>query len=237
MNSYIDCACVIHGSRYDWQYVDRLYSMLCKNLSAEVRMHVYTEHDRSVPAHMIKHALDDWGIAGPRKSWWYKMQLFNPAHVSGKLLYFDLDVVISNSLNWVIGHSTDYFWAIKDFKHLQNPDVLTLNSSMMWWDTNKFSWIWDKFSKVNLSTAIKKHHGDQDYLATVLNVNQCRFFDNSRVESYRWQCLDGGYDFAKRQHLAPDTGVKIQPTTSVVVFHGNPKPAEVQDPVIQQLWQ
>jgi len=61
----IDCACVIHGSGYDWSYVERLYNMLCRNLHAEVRLHVYTEHDRSVPPHMVKHILTDWGIAGP----------------------------------------------------------------------------------------------------------------------------------------------------------------------------
>ena len=97
----IDCACVIHGSGYDWPYVERLYNMLCRNLSAEVRLHVYTEHDRSVPPHMVKHILDDWGISGPKRSWWYKMQLFNPAHFAGNLLYFDLDVVIANQLNWI----------------------------------------------------------------------------------------------------------------------------------------
>ena len=82
----IDCACVIHGSGYDWQYVERLYNMLCRNLLKEVRLHVYTEHDRSVPPHMVKHILEDWGISGPKRSWWYKMQLFNPTHFAGNML-------------------------------------------------------------------------------------------------------------------------------------------------------
>ena len=60
----IDCACVIHGSTYNWQYVERLYNMITRNIDRPVHMHVYTEHDRSVPPHMTKHILDDWGIAG-----------------------------------------------------------------------------------------------------------------------------------------------------------------------------
>ena len=108
----IDCACVIHGSGYDWQYVERLYNMLCRNFTPKVRMHVYTEHDRSVPPHMVKHILEDWGIAGPKRSWWYKMQLFNPALFSGNLLYLDLDVVIANNLDWIRDLSLDYFWTI-----------------------------------------------------------------------------------------------------------------------------
>jgi len=58
----IDCACVIHGTGYDWIYVERLYNMLNRHLSGGCRMHVYTEHDRSVPPHMIKHCLEDWPV-------------------------------------------------------------------------------------------------------------------------------------------------------------------------------
>ena len=233
----IDCACVIHGNGYDWQYVERLYNMLCRHLSAEVRMHVYTEHDRSVPPHMVKHILEDWGISGPKRSWWYKMQLFDPAHFSGNLLYFDLDVVIANQLDWVPELSTDYLWTIRDFRYLQRRDTVTMNSSMMWFNVDRFAWIWEKFSKEDFKATIKSYPGDQDYLGAVLDVNQRRFVEDFRFESFRWQCLDGGYDFAKRKHFKPNTGVRIQPDTSVVVFHGNPKPAQVHDPLIQQLWQ
>ena len=77
----IDCACVIHGDGYDWIYVDRLHSMLARHFTKGIRLHVYTEQSRSVPDHMIKHVLDEWpGLSGRRRSWWYKMQLFNPAH-------------------------------------------------------------------------------------------------------------------------------------------------------------
>ena len=232
----IDCACVIHGSGYDWSYVERLYNMLCRNLSAEVRLHVYTEHDRSVPPHMVKHTLEDWGISGPKQSWWYKMQLFNPEHFAGNMLYLDLDVVITRTLDWVPAHSTDYLWTIRDFRYLQRQDTVTMNSSMMWFNVDRFAWIWDRFTEQDLKSTIKGYPGDQDYLGAVLGVNQRRFFEDFYFESFRWQCLDGGYDFAKRKHLKPGTGVKIQPDTSVVVFHGNPKPAHVQDPIITSLW-
>jgi len=232
----IDCACVIHGNGYNWQYVERLYNMLCRVFPHGIRMHVYTEHDRSVPPHMIKHILKDWGIAGPKRSWWYKMQLFNPGHFDGNLLYLDLDVVVVRELDFVRALSTDYFWAIKDFKYLQRGQTHTLNSSMMWFNVNQFSWIWDQFNEADVNTTIKHYPGDQDYLSAVLNVNQRRFFETKFFESYRWQCLDGGFDFHKRKHLRPGVGVEIANDTALVVFHGKPKPHEVHDPVILQLW-
>lgn len=233
----IDCACVLHGTGYDWQYVEKLYNMLVRYLPTGIRFHVYTEHDRSVPPHMIKHILDDWGVSGPKKSWWYKMQLFNRQHYQGQLLYLDLDVVVVRDLSWITTLPTDYFWCIRDFRYLQNAQVNTMNSSMMWFDTDKFGWVWDKFNSGNVLQTIGSFPGDQDFLNHTIDHNQRRFFEDRYFESYRWQCLDGGYNFKKRTHHQPGSGVCIASDTSVVVFHGKPKPHQVTDSVIQQQWQ
>ena len=235
-SAVIDCACVIHSTGYDWQYVERLYNMLTRVFPGGIRMHVYTEHDRSVPPHMIKHVLEDWGIGGPKKSWWYKMQLFNPEHFAGNLLYLDLDVVVARELDWVTALDTNYFWGIRDFRYLQRQHSVTLNSSMMWWNVAKFSWIWQDLLTKDIQQVSRQFPGDQDYLGHVLDVNQRRFFEDKRVESYRWQCLDGGFDFQRRVHRRPGTGVAIAPDTALVVFHGLPKPHQSADPTITALW-
>jgi len=232
----IDCACVIHSTGYDWEYVEKLYNMLTRMLPQGIRFHVYTEHDRSVPPHMIKHVLDDWGVSGPKKSWWYKMQLFNPEHFKGNLLYFDLDVVIIRDLTWLVEQSTDYFWTIRDFRYLQNYRMSTINSSVMWFNVEKFSWIWDKFLQGNITDTMKQFPGDQDYINQVLDINQRRFFEDRYFESYRWQCQDGGYDFQKRAHRYPKSGMRVGTDTSVVVFHGKPKPHEVSDSIVKDFW-
>ena len=233
----IDCACVIHSTGYDWRYVENLYSMLTRALPGGIRFHVYTEHDISVPPHMIKHILTEWpGIAGPKKSWWYKMQMFNPGHHAGNLLYLDLDTVVVRDLSWVTTHDTSYFWGIRDFRYLQNPHHSVFNSSFMWWNVSNFSRIWDQFSQGDIAQLTKNNQGDQDYITKSINVNQRRFFEDRLFQSFRWQCLDGGYNFQRRQPRAPGTGVTIAPDTAVVVFHGQPKPHQISDPAIAQLW-
>ena len=233
----IDCACVIHSTGYDWRYVENLYNMLTRVLPGNIRFHVYTEHDRSVPPHMIKHILTEWpGIAGPKKSWWYKMQMFNPEHHAGNLLYLDLDTVVVRDLSWISNLDTRYFWAIRDFRYLQNPHHAGFNSSVMWWNVSHFSWIWEQFSKSDIKQVTKNNPGDQDYITKAIDINQRRFFEDRMFESFRWQCLDGGYDFQRRQHKSPGSGVKIAPDTSVVVFHGLPKPHQITDAAITQLW-
>ncbi len=233
----IDCACVIHGDAYSWTYVEKLYSMLSRHITPGIRLHVYTEADRVVPTPMIKHALKDWNIANPKKSWWYKMQLFNPEHHAGPLLYFDLDTVIVDNIDWIWQCPTTYFWAVKDFKYLWQPTHTGLNSSVMWWDTQKYSHIWDTFAQQDLNKIIQTYRGDQDYISDKIPENQRRFFDVNRVLSWRWQCFNGGYDFQKRRHCIPEKGTYLAENTSVMIFHGKPKPDQVEDQVILAHWQ
>jgi hypothetical protein len=186
---------------------------------------------------MIKHVLEPWPITSAKKSWWYKMQLFNPAHHAGPLLYFDLDTVIVSNIDWIWQLPTSYFWAIRDFKYLWRPNHTGINSSVMWWNTQHYQNIWDTFAQQDLITTMRKYPGDQDYISAVIPQNQRRFFDTTRIQSWRWQCLDGGYNFRKRRHQAPGTGTHLADSTSIMVFHGNPKPEQILDQIVVAHWQ
>ena len=232
----LDCACVIHGSAYDWIYVDRLFSMLQRHLTRPVRLHVYTEADRPVPDHMIKHSLQDWEFSSDRNAWWYKLQLFNTQHHHGPLLYFDLDVVIVNNIDWLWQHNLRHFWTIRDFKHLWKPNFTGANTSIMWWDTAQYAHVWQAVQDQNIDTFVKKYRGDQDFVSDIIAVEQRRFFHIDRIKSWRWECQDGGFDFTQRKHLAPGTGTAINKDTSVLVFHGSPKPHEILDNFVVKHW-
>lgn len=234
----VDCACLIHGSGYDWIYVDRLYNMLCRTLQNRVTLHVYTEAERAVPSHMIKHELIQWpGISGPKRSWWYKLQLFNSEHHSGNLLYFDLDTIIVRDITWIPELTTEKLWTIRDFRHLQNPNHWGMNSSVMWWNVDRLNWVWEQFKNSNIATIMAQNpQGDQQYIGKALGHNGIRFLDDSRVRSWRWQAHDGGFDFEKRQGRAPGTGTHIDDKVAILVFHGHPKPHEIDDVVIKQHW-
>jgi len=232
----IHCACVIHGDAYSWDYVERLYNMLNRHVSVGIVLHVYTEASRSVPAPMVKHVLEDWGIGGHRRGWWYKMQLFNSGHYSGPLLYFDLDVVIVNNIDRLWNRPLSSFWSVRDFKYLWRPTSCDVNSSIMWWDTAQFDWVWKKFQKENMADIIRKYHGDQNYINDLIAPHQRNYFDINHIKSWRWQCLDGGYDFRKKYYLSPGAGTQIPHSTTVLVFHGKPKPTDIQDPVVLQHW-
>jgi len=237
----VNCACVIHGDGYSWDYVDRLYNMLCRNLSQPVQFHVYTEAARTVPDHMIKHELQEWpGVSGPKKSWWYKMQLFNREMFDGQLLYFDLDVVVVNSLDWITQLPQKSFWAVQDFRRLWRPTSRTINSSVMYFNTNTHGYIWDKFLNAPVAQTMSKYRGDQDFITAAVDVSHLRYMQHDRAISWRWQALSSPGKpgiFNRRpyhEYLTAESTVPAQ--TSVLIFHGDPKPHEVSDPTVQQHW-
>lgn len=233
----LDCVCVIHGDRYPWIYVDRLWAMLCRHLSTPPRLHVFTEANRAVPDHMIRHVLEEWPcISGSRRAWWYKMQMFDPKHSLGQVLYLDLDVVICASLDWVTQLDQHYFWAIHDWRRLWRKHWQGVNSSMMYWNNNHFPQIWSEFQKNRLEQLMRQYHGDQDFLSATVGLDRLRYFDHDVVRSWRWQIRDGGMDPRTRVYARPDAGSVVPPGTAVMVFHGTPKPHEIQDNVIPNLW-
>jgi hypothetical protein len=107
----------------------------------------------------------------------------------------------------------------------------------MWWDTRKFQHIWEGFSKQDLAAIFRKYHGDQDFITDAIPQLERRLLDANRIKSWRWQAVDGGYDFTGKTHRVPAAGTQIHSDTSVLIFHGNPKPDKILDSVIVTHWQ
>jgi hypothetical protein len=187
---------------------------------------------------MIKHCLQEWpGISGPKRSWWYKLQLFDPGHFAGDLLYFDLDTVIVSDISWCVESSAQDFWTLRDFRYLQKNSHQGINSSLMWFNTQRFAWVWQGFVAAGADRVSTQYPGDQDYLYVTIPVAQRRLYDDRRVASYRWQLCQGGWDFARRRPQRPGIETVIPTDVSVITFHGRPKPHQITDPVIAQHWQ
>jgi hypothetical protein len=165
------------------------------------------------------------------------MQLFNSQHYSGQLLYFDLDVVIVNNIDWITQLSPVFFWTVKDFRSLWRPELFNINSSVMYWNTAVWNKIWQDFSQQSdRIRMIHQHGGDQEYLNKVIPAHKRRFLDERRVVSWRWTALDGGMNFKNKTYYLPGKGTTITSDNSILVFHGDPKPHEITDAVIKTHW-
>ena len=89
---------------------------------------------------------------------------------------------------------------------------------------------------VNKLKTVSKHYGDQDHIYENIPQHRVRYLDAHRVNSWRWQAHDGGWNFRNRKAQSPGVGTKIEKDVSILVFHGNPKPHEVNDTIIKQHW-
>jgi len=233
----LDCVCVIHGDLYDFCYVEILYSMLRRHLPGDWRFTVFTEAERSVPDYMRKISLEHWsGIAGRRSAWWYKMQIFDPRHNLGQVLYLDLDVVIVRNLAWLLELDPQYFWTIRDFRYLWNPSWSNMNSSLMYFNHKMFGFLHESFNQQGLDAIKSRYRGDQDFLQSAVPSNQKRFVELNKVQSWRWQTWEGGIDPRTKKTKLPGSGPNLGVDTAVLVFHGQPNPHEINCPVIAQHW-
>ena len=107
MEDGIDCGCVLHGEYYTLDYAKKLEAGLRRNFSCPIRFHIWTEKAREVPKGWHKHSLKDLGVKGPKKGWWYKTQIFRNKDFQGRLFYFDLDIIISGNLDWMLRLSSE----------------------------------------------------------------------------------------------------------------------------------
>ena len=164
------------------------------------------------------------------------MQMFDPKHFRGRLLYFDLDVIILQPIDWMLTLDLRYFWAVRDFRYHFRGAWNSINSSIMVWDTEVWQSLWQEFMQNNIHTIVKRFQGDQDFLNAYIEPKDRRYLDQDLIKSWRWEIKDGGMDFKKRVYKRPDAGSVIPPNTSIMVFHGQPKPHEILDPVIVQNW-
>jgi hypothetical protein len=222
---------------YAWTYVEKLQSMLDRYLGANHTLHVFTEPERCVPGSMIKHALEPWpNVHGAKKSWWHKLKLFDPGSGIRQMLYFDLDVIIARDISWILQLDTAHFWTIRDFRYLWKPQFQGINSSMMYWNVQKFASVWQEFQQ-RRTEIMHRYRGDQDFLTDAICTTDIKFFDPKRVASWRWQIWEGGIDFRTRRSRAPGSGVDATGITSdILVFHGRPKPHEIAHEFVSQHW-
>jgi hypothetical protein len=217
-------ACVLVGDKYSNDYGERLHKMAARWLMKRpFVMAVVTDRFaddrvtdlgrglwvRTIPA--------DPGLPG----WWQKIHLFKPGLFQGRVLYLDLDVVVTGSLDELVEHKG----IIQDWHY----DAY--NSSVMCWDVGEHETIWTEYASGratlrNGRMTYRAHHwarsatwsGDQDYMGAVALA----------TSDHAWKRFPPEWCVSYRAHAVsgPPAGAKV------VCFHGEPKPHVVvaEDP-------
>jgi hypothetical protein len=191
-------------------YVNRLWSMLDRHLTIPHEFIVVTEHDHDLP----------FGRVG----WWNKLSLLNM--FDGEVLYLDLDIVISGNIDHLVKLACprSKLWARNDWSYpvsensrivgdgyagplMENGREATINSSVMYW--------WGR-REIPQREGV---HGDQGCITAALWPDDgIRLFPNEWIKSYK-------YDYQQGRGYRP-----------ITVFHGEPKPHDVDAPFVREHW-
>ena len=95
----ISVLCVRFGPRYGREYVERLRNMVARHLTVPYEFFCLTDDQHpidSVTSIVRPHA-------GYAKGWWHKVHMFDPGlNLRGRVLYFDLDIVIHNNIDKLV---------------------------------------------------------------------------------------------------------------------------------------
>lgn len=229
----ITVLCVRFGHRYGREYVERLRNMVSRNLSLPYTMACLT--DDQVPIEGVKTLYQP--NSGYVRGWWHKVHMFDAAlPISGKILYFDLDVVIHNSIDKLLTTDLGSFVGIHDFNRKFFSNWSHMNSSVMLWNHGEQRHLWEGF-RSNPKDA-QKLPGDQDYIWRIAR-NEIKFWPRDWIQSYKWEIrsrdqlttLNG-----KRIFRTEDHDITPHQDCCVTVFHGDPKPQDVKDKFVVDNW-
>jgi hypothetical protein len=158
---------------YDNTWVKKIQNSISRNLTTKHKHICFTNENLDF-CETIKF---DNSLPDPGEGYWYKTNLYrNLPQTSGPCLYFDLDMVITGTLdpmvNSLLNYTTDdkELWGAKSpFIPNNLPDTDYFNSSIIFWRKNP-THLWDKFLSKSpkvwkMSTKTKYTHGDQAFVA------------------------------------------------------------------------
>lgn len=95
----INVVCVKNGTLYNYDYVNKLYSMVKRNLTIEFNFYCITDNSSNIrkEVNCIPCSVS-W-----LKEQWYKESMFVPGTIPERMtLYLDLDIVIVNNIDCLI---------------------------------------------------------------------------------------------------------------------------------------
>jgi hypothetical protein len=226
--------CVKNGTKYSAEYVNTLYNMVCRNCTLPFEFVCLTDDSKGIDSD-IKIIPFDREFS----TWWAKPYMFsNKLGLRGTILYMDLDVVISGSIDKLFTYERGSWCVIRDFTRSMRPKWQKYNSSVIRFEYNQLDHLWRDFEK-NHKLYQRKYHGDQDWLYTVADIKPALWPDEW-IQSWKWeirkskQFAPGG---TRGKRKFKDIEDVVPPSECcVAVFHGDPNPELVEDPWVKQNW-
>ncbi|MDJ0646537.1 MAG: glycosyltransferase [Flavobacteriaceae bacterium] len=201
------------GTLYGPEYVNRLYSMVKRNLSYDFKMVCFTDDEKGIIAEVDCYPIPEIDVPGnlPERMWKKLTTLKGDLYgLEGTALFLDLDVVIVDTID-VFFEAEGEFLIIKDYL---KP---TGNSSVYRFEIGKHPYVFDYFVK-HFDSIRKQHRNEQEYLTQAIKDHgDLNYWPKAWCPSYKYDCVS-------RIPFAFWVTPKIPDGAKILIFHGEINP-------------
>ncbi len=211
----LNIVCVKWGDLYGADYVNKLYAMVARNLTAgtEGKFVCFTDDDTDIRQEIHCLPLPN-GVRG----WWGQLYPFAPGQFEhrDRVLYFDLDTVIIGDLDDIAAYDGE-FVILRDFLREDG-----WQASVMAWKAGFGAEIWQRWNR----------EGRPEIPHTPTTFGPQSWIEKVVPKADLWQDLyPGKFVSFKRDCIPyPPEG------SSVCVFHGEPKPHNCGRSWVEAMW-
>lgn len=215
----VNVICMKWGTLYGPEYVNKLRSMVKRNLTLPHRFMCLTDDTTGLDADIETMPIPEIEI--PKKnavSPWKKLTLLSPklGDLKGKTLFLDLDIVIVDNIDCFFEYSNQSFCIIENWT--QKGQGIG-NSSVYMFEIGKYGFIYENFIK-NMDKILNTYDNEQIYISKQLS--NIKFWPEEWCKSFKFHCLPGGPLGILNWFITPKLPEKVK----IVVFHGTPKPTD-----------
>ncbi|MDX3772597.1 hypothetical protein QE250_00545 [Chromatiaceae bacterium AAb-1] len=221
----VNVLCIKWGAKYGPDYVNKLYSMVSRNLSRPFRFVCLTDDATGIDPQVETRDIPQVGFADfdQRLPWskahgWLKVTSFaeNLYDLTGPTLFIDLDVVIVGSIDSFFEISPEVpFMVIKEW----DKDN-TGNTSVYRFTIGAHSDLIAEL-KTNKEKILQQVRNEQEYVTGYLARQQkLQYWPQEWCVSFKRHCMPKGI-------LGWFKPAEIPPGAKIVIFHGKPNPHDV----------
>lgn len=201
------------GSLYGPEYVNRLYSMVKRNLSYDFKMVCFTDDEKGITDEVDCYPIPEINVPGnlPERMWKKLTTLKGDLYgLKGTALFLDLDVVIVDTMD-------AFFEAEGEFLIIKDYLKPTGNSSVYRFEIGKHPYVFDYFLE-NFDTIRKQHRNEQEYLTqSIKDHGNLSYWPKPWCPSYKYDCVS-------RIPFAFWKTPKIPEGAKILIFHGEINP-------------
>lgn len=216
--------CVKWGDKYSAEYVNKLYSMVKRNLLRDFDFYCYTEDPSE-----IREEVKVIPIESDLEKWWLKMDLLGKFNDHGTNILFDLDIVIINPLTKLLQHNPSNLsilytaWKEGKFAPCAEDRYPTMyNSSIMMWKNDQGVPAYELFQRKKVDSLFKYKGVD-------------RFLYNEQLELETLP-IDIAYSYNKGARYKTDDKTGLLRQEYEVCLFNEGADIQVSQPWVKDYW-